>query len=374
MAVNQTLKTASGSNVLTTDPDRNLRRLHNVGGTHRCLSGRRVRDTLGFHYEFALEWEFMTATLFEALRELYYSGELLYYDDGNVPPLTETFTYFAPETINFSGIEKPSGTHVGYINSAVTTLATAKADMEASEIATAAYTVIGAVADTLAWATIPSGIDVQTLLKCNFLASTARASVSKLVVTATLQSILRGNDALDGCLLRAWNGYAWVELGRTEIPASGTITWATTDPEIARSFVDASDAYIRLLLSNRGWTTIATGTIELQVTYVEVKLNTDGTIVTLTHTPVLTAGDVVWVKNLTQETLLALNTDYTISGRKITVTGQTDNDSIEVKYNRYFEVGFVNMPEEWLSGDPDSARNRNAVVRLMSHTGSVEGS
>jgi hypothetical protein len=110
--------------------------------------------------------------------------------------------------------------------------------------------------------------------------------------------------------------------------------------------------------------------LNLKTYYVEVEINEDlDSIIKLSHKAILDEnGDVIHVKNLTKGTTLNLNTDYTVAvdRRSVTVLEQDPGDVIEVKYNRYFEVTFSSIPEEWLSGDPES--NRIRKVEIVLHT------
>jgi hypothetical protein len=96
--------------------------------------------------------------------------------------------------------------------------------------------------------------------------------------------------------------------------------------------------------------------------------------VDLSHKAILDENeDVIWVKNLTQGTTLTLGTDYTIANdrRSVTVLGQASGDDIEVKYNRYFEVMFASIPEEWLGGEPygeDRSRSVEIVLQTLSES------
>lgn len=370
MAVNQTLKTASGSNVLTgeTDPNRNIRRAYVTGGVNRCLSGRRVYDIQGIHYDFALEFEFMDADFYEKLRELYYSGELLYYDDGNVPPLVETFTYKDGTVYTYSGITNPSGTHIAYYETTAD-LPTAKDDIEDSEFTTAMYGHISQVAE-LVGIVVGAGTEVYPMMKFMILASEATADVSSVKITVRCFGGDPRPATVDGCVLLVWNGTEWYEIGRSTTTGYQNIIWDMWGSELIEPLIDTDDDYIRLILRSRGFR-LPGYDLSLGIAYVEVETNPEGRRITLTHTPILSSGDVIWVKNLTTVQTLELTTDYTISGRVVTVSGQSDDDAIEVKYNRYFEVKFADLPEDWLRGDPGSDRNRGAVVNLTTQTGGV---
>ena len=76
-------------NVLLYDPDSYSRVPERVGTFHQTLGGRRVYDLRAIHYSLYLDWNFFKEDQYENLREVYYSNELLYFDDGNVPALIE---------------------------------------------------------------------------------------------------------------------------------------------------------------------------------------------------------------------------------------------------------------------------------------------
>lgn len=74
----------------------------------------------------------------------------------------------------------------------------------------------------------------------------------------------------------------------------------------------------------------------------------------------------IYVKNTTDGTTLVLTTDYTIASdrRSITVSGEDAGDTIEIKYNRYWECSISGLAEQWLSGDPDGDRYRDVELEL----------
>ena len=665
MAVNQTLKTASGSNAFAneSDPDRNIRRPFTTGGTHICLSGRRVYDLQGIHYAFALEFNFMSATLYEALRKLYYSGELLFFDDGNVPPLVESGVILPTATYNYVGVTSPSGSHEAYISLSAN-IPSSAADFEDTEFTTAEYQEVDGD-DSNAVETDDPNFSRYSYHKFIIKSAITQANTQRLEIKIASLSNTNPNTGNKGAVVSGWNGVIWDEIARSDTATKTDIEYTTTKTELAQRLVDSSSAEIKLLhrskdfhiaprfgnintesgvsqsvevllvyqdelyaatygnpdggtmkkwdgedvwtevapklggeynifcgvvyngkiyvgtgpngklyewngsnqwvekadtlaggntlmgmvvyngllyavsangylqewngtnawvqkagpglapsdmvvydddiyvcasdryllrwddvsafdnlndnfgsgnvttlavhrgrlytsgflsellrwddvndwdsvaasppdpagawntrklLSSEGnlysigagvgddshvirwnevdaWVVALTPNVESSVNavglvaykgllyvggvgavkiwqyseqgwnmtfssyYVEVVVNPNGTIIALTHTPILSSGDVISVKNLTQETTLILTTHYTISGKEITVTGQANDDVIEVTYNRYFEVKFDNIPEEWLSGDPASDRERAAIVNLSTLTG-----
>jgi len=686
---NIVLKTSTGDSAISTDPDRIGRRLYKAHSKLQTVGGRQIKNIMGIHYDHELIWKYMTAAQFEALRELYYSGELLYLDDGNVPPLVETGTLYTVETDNYVDITAPSGTHKAYRESSET-LSNTKDALETTEYTTAQYVTIkqdnGASVDEQL-----TGAENEFYYhKFSFLSGIDQSGVRSLRIRAAVWCLDYSTENLPGAVLFGWNGTIWVELGRHSVSATGSdiIEYRTTFPQIAQSFIDPDDNYIRLLLRSKNaitlngfgwercssqdaaasrtsglvnlsgtlyvirqsgrlyewdgsdaedsltlvsaavspgtvgpgatavyngkiymgsestgtlnewngaddwvevapqveseditalavyddgggealyastlsgklllwndvdtltevapqfggefvyclavyddgggddlyagtfnegklykwndtdaWTEIAdqygsetaiyklvvyddgdgdrlyggskgTGLLlrlnaggdawEIKATqyescedvrslavyneelyaglegdgynyatlkwdgasawvevapfghdapremlvfssslygeigsayapgsldrysaaykyelifsvdYIEYEINENlTTIITLTHTPILAEGDVIWVKNLTQETTLEFTTDYTIDGKEITVAGQDSGDEIEVKYNRYHEVKFDNLPEDWLRGDPGSDRRRGARVLTTTQTQNSEDS
>jgi len=50
----------------------------------------------------------------------------------------------------------------------------------------------------------------------------------------------------------------------------------------------------------------------------------------------------------------------------VEIFNQSSGDEIEVKYNRYFEVMFSSIPEEWLRGNlVDEGENRVTEIVLQ---------
>ena len=109
--------------------------------------------------------------------------------------------------------------------------------------------------------------------------------------------------------------------------------------------------------------------LNLRTNFSECEINQSlNLIVELSHKAILENDDVIWVKNLTKGTTLVLGTHYTIAQdrRSITISGQNSGDEIEIKYNRYFEVAFGSLPEEWLSGRDEN--NMDREIRIVLET------
>ena len=359
-------------NVMLHDPDDYSRVPHRVGAFHQTLGGRRIYDLRAIHYSLHLGWNFFNEDQYENLREIYYSNELLYFDDGDVPPLIERGEVYATAQYGFAGITNPSNTHRAYSDSS-SSLPSAGSDFETTEFTTAEYQAIDGDDSNHKETTNPDS-DMYLYHKFLLLSSIDSGDVKRFRVRISMSSNDSSPQNLDGGVLYAWNGANWVELARNTNSAKADLTYSTAEAEIAKQFVDSGDNYICLLLRSRNRRN-GTNALSLRTYYMECEIN-EGLNLTieLSHKAILYASDdVIWVKNLTQGTVLTLDTDYTIADdrRSITVSGQASGDEIEVKYNRYFEVMFASIPEEWFSGDlssGDGSRSATIVLQTLSES------
>jgi len=353
-------------NLLISDPDRYERIPERVGSFHQTLSGGRVYDYRCIHYRLHLGWDSCSKDQYENLREAYYSSELLYFDDGAVPPMTEEETIYDNPTFNYVGITLPSSTHKAYYDSS-TSLPGGKNDFESNEFSTADYQAIDEDDDNYKETSNPTA-DNYLYHKFLLLSSLDSADVQRI----RIKVVMSGNDSspqdIDGGVLYAWNGTNWVELARVTSSAKSEMTYSVLDHEYASQLIDTSDNYIRLLLRSRNRRNGSSG-LNLRTYYVECELNEGLNLeVELSHKAILDGdGDMIWVKNITQGTTLTLNTDYTISDdrRSVMVTGQNQGDLIQVRYNRHFEVSFSSIPEEWLPGGSPGEKERRVEVTLQ---------
>jgi len=359
-------------NTLLYDPDRYSRVPERVGSIHQTLAGRRIYDLRAIHYLFHLGWNFFMETQYENLREVYYSNELLYFDDGDVPPLAEWETVYETGLYDYEGITNPSSIHKAYSDS-YSSLPSTKSDFEAAEFTTADYQNIDEDDNNYKETADPDA-DKYIYHKFLLLSSINSQDVRRFRVKIAMSGDDSSPQNLDGGVLYAWNGTSWVELAKNTNSAKTNMTYSTAEAEVANQFVDSIDNYIRLLLRSRNRRS-GTNALNLRTYYVECEIN-EGLDLTvdLSHKCILDENDdVIWVKNLTQGTTLTLGTDYTIANdrRSIAVLGQTSGDHIEVKYDRYFEVMFASIPEEWLGGEPlgmDRSRSVEIVLETLSES------
>jgi hypothetical protein len=359
-------------NILIQGPDSYSRIPERVGYFHQTLGGRRVYDLRAIHYSLHLVWNIFKADQYENLREAYYSNELLYFDDGDVPPLIESERVYDTEEYDYIGITNPSDTHKSYFASS-SSLPTAKADFEVSEFSTSDYQAID-VDDSNYKETNNPNADEYLYHKFVFLSSIYGDSVKRFRIKVAMSGSDLSPQNMDGGILYAWNGTNWVELARNTSSGKSELSYSTATPEVARQFVDSSDKYIRLLLRSRNRRNGTNG-LSLRTYYVECEIN-EGLDLTidLSHKTILDENDdVIWVKNITQGNILEVGSDYVISNdrRSITVSGQSSGDEIQVKYRRYFEVMFASIPEDWLNGDPsygEASRSAEIVLETLSES------
>lgn len=353
-------------NILLYDPDTYRRIPERVGSFHQTLGGRRIYDLRAIHYALFLGWNFIESDQYENLREIFYSNELLYFDDGEVPSLVESDTVYDTATFNFVGITNPSSTHKAYSDSS-SSLPSAESDFETTEFSTADYEAVDGDDNNYKETTNPDA-DKFLYHKLTFVSSIAQADVQRFRIKIVMSANDSSPQTLDGGVLYAWNQTSWVELTRVTSSAKTDMNYSTVEAEIAKSFVDPVDSYVRLILRSRN-RRIGTNDLSLRTYFAECEVN-EGLDLTidLSHKCILDGDDdVIWVKNLTQATTLTLDDDYAIASdrRSITVTGQDSGDIIEVKFDRHFEVMFASIPGEWFNRDTDSPTlERKAEITL----------
>lgn len=358
---------ALNGNIILSDPDSYSRIPKRIGSFHQTLSGRRIYDFRAIHYDFKMGWNYFDSMQYESFREMFYSDELLYFDDGNVPPLLENETIYDNDIYNFNGISYPSSIHKAYTSSS-NSLPSAKNDFETTEYSTSDYQAIAI--NNNGYKEISNPI-VGNYLYHKFLikSNISQSDIQRIRIQVDASSDDTSTNNLDGCILYAWDGNNWVELTRCSNSNKNSLTYSSAESLIASRFVDPSDGYIRLLLRSMNYYD-GLNSLNLKAYYVETEVNEglDG-VIKLSHKAILNdSGDVIYVKNLTKGTILSLDTEYTIAidRRSITVIGQDSGDIIEVKYNRYFEVTFSSIPEEWISGNTED--NRARKVEIILHT------
>ncbi|MFC1714867.1 LamG domain-containing protein [Candidatus Poribacteria bacterium] len=308
-------------NVLLHDPDSYSRVPERVGSLHQTLGGRRVYDLRAIHYSFYLGWNFFREDQYENLREIYYSNELLYFSDGNVPALVESEAVYKTAQYDYENIVNPSSTHKAYFDSS-SSLPSAKSDFETTEFTASDYQAIDGDDSSYKETSNPSA-DEYLYHKFLLSSSIDSADAKRFRVRIAMSGSDSSPQDLDGGVLYAWNGTNWVELTRSTNGAQTDLTYSTAETEVAKQFVDSSDDYIRLLLRSRGRRD-GTNALNLRTYYLECEIN-EGLNLTieLSHKAIVDGNDdVIWVKNLTQGTHLQQPIEYTIpNDRRSVIVG-----------------------------------------------------
>lgn len=240
-------------NAFAKDPDVYHRWPTVVRTFTQLAGGRRVSDKLTIHYDFDLQWNYLTADEYDDLRELLYANELLYFDDTDVPLVVETGTIRTNATYNFVGITNPSSTHKAYA-SILASVPSAEGGAETTEFSTADYQAVDAddannkeSDETLFTDYTARYIFHKFLLESGI----ATADVQRIRILVAALSDDESEDDDDGCILYAWNGANYVKLTSTSADAKTDLTYRQTGAVIAQSFVDSVDDYVRLLLRTR---------------------------------------------------------------------------------------------------------------------------
>jgi hypothetical protein len=351
---------------ITIDPDEYSRTPSIVGHHQTALSGDNIVNQYGLHFEMRLKWGYLSKEAYLSLYELFRQGALLYLDDGDVPPITESQLIYTAATVNYVGITNPSTTQKAYSDSSAS-LPSGETDFNTSEYSTANYQAIDADDANYKQTTNPTA-GYYLYHRFELDTGIGQGDVERLRIKVVAASDDSSVYNLDGCILYAWNDVdsAWVEIGRTTNSTKQDIEFSTADSIIAQQFVDSGTQYVKLLLRSRT-NRYSTSALSLTTYFVEVEVNEDlDATIELSHRALLDSNDVIYVKNTTDGTTLALTANYTIAAdrRSVTVIAQTSGDEIEVKYNRYWEIACESLPEKWLNGDPSSDRYRDVVLNL----------
>jgi len=341
-------------NQISTDPDRFKRTPQRIGFNHKFLNGDNSESLRAVFYEMRASWNQVTETQYEALRALLFKNELLYLDDGDVPPLIETKTVYPTATYNYDGIENPSSTHIAYFASSAS-IPTEKDDLETTEFLTPHY---AKIYEDDANYNLSQNPLLEYYLRQKFCIQSGIASGDVQRLRIKIACIGDDSSPLnkDGVIMYCWNGTQWIELARTSDYQGGTtkryIKYNTFDATIAQSLVDSDDSYIRILIQSRH-RRVLLNNLKLYMHYVEVELNEGlSKIIPLSHTPVLTAGDVVWVENLTQEATLDRD-EYSISTSEKTVTILEARTFADLESGEYFYRSDADFSESGITGAND---------------------
>jgi len=338
-------------NMLYADPDDYGIELKDSTQDHQTADGGKTTDRLGQNAIFSFRYPTITASVFSRLRNGAKGGLATYFDDGNVPVVTEAFVIRATASKTFNGVTQGM-TDKAYYTATSATPNTAT-NFQAASFSNTRYANIGQEGSTMATNPITGTGDYgyhKFVFKTTVYAS--KLHIKKFAVKYQGLAVDASPNGVQGVNLYAWNGTAWVLVGRSRTSDKQTIAFDTTRKEQAQQFVDVASGYIRILAQTRA-TKDTGGTLNLKTYYIEAKVNEDeGYSKTLHNKAILSAsGGIVSAKNLTSGSSLVLNratTGYRIGDdrKKIYITSDEVSGSyIQVKYNQYYNVAIRTLKQ-----------------------------
>lgn len=356
-------------NVLEEDPEDFQPNYIKPGSTKRTLDGTLRSDIFRTTVDFALSFPSLTYAGFDRLLDLHKARKETYLDDQDVPSALARDTLYTETQYDFVGVTKASGPHYAYEDKSAAE-PEAQADFESNEIETVDYQVLDDDDDN-SYQDGASTTGHHQYQKFVFDSSgeyDAIAEVRSFELTYKGKSNDASSANQDGVTLYAWNSNAgnWVKLGATRVSTKETISFSTMKPEQAQMFVDIAAGEINILVQSNG--TKGAGTaLTVDSYYIEVTINkAKSNTVTLLNRAVLSAGDVIHVKNLTQVTTLTLGADYTIGydGMSVITSGQDPGDVIEVKYDQYYRITSVSLSERRQPTGTPTEPGRSVGIQL----------
>ena len=355
-------------NAMEREPDDYNSTLPAISNTHQAIA-RKIIDQTYANFEASMSWKYLPSANLNILRNMRRLGKPTYFDDSDVPQMTEGKHLYTETIYTFLGITNPSASHLAYydIDSGLPALST---DFEDTEFSTADYSDITSD-DSDATSRSNSTIKAYQYEKYIFNVTeyTTLNEVRSISIKWIGTCVDTTPNTTNGVSLYVWNGVAWLGVARSRTGDEQTLRFTTTKLEQAQDFVDTAGGKIIILVRSNGYGS-SSGVITLETDYIEAIVNEGmNEIIQLSNKAVLDAGmDIVSVENITQDTTLSLGADYTIGDdrQSIITIGQAAGDYIEVTYNQYYYVMVENIPMHNLSGNNISAPNRQINMSLTS--------
>lgn len=366
-----------------------------AGGIGQALDGNRVEYRIAKHTRWTLIWNYIDDVMFDRLWNQFLSQDVLFFDDGDVPALTEIFTYYDTVTANFEGITTPvdvddAGESATAAQSTMPTLYTGPVGAGATPLTAADDTDYANMGtdDGNSMATTDPADTFYLFHKHSFSPDEddwTRAFVQRLSITLKAESVDGSPAGNHGVILYAfiWSALdtpiGWQEIARTTNADKNTLSWSTTDPDRAQSLLTDNQANndgpdLLLLVRSRAARDGA-NSLSLETYYIEMTYNEGlDSEMTLTHQialPTDTPADDITVKDQTSGATFVHGTNFTVRDgvtmptNIITfITGQTQGDDIVAEYKRYHEVRIASMPNRAQYDDINSDPTRNISVTL----------
>ncbi len=345
-----------------------------IGAYFQTLGGRRVHDQRGIHYDFLLRWEYLEKAQVDLLRAMFTQGETIYFDDSEVPYLTESEVVSDTAEEDYVGVTNPSSTNKAYTDNS-SSLPSAEGDFDSTEYSTAGYGKIDGDDANYHQTTNPTAGN-YLYHRFDFDGGIARASVNRFRVLVKASCDDASPDNIDGCILYAWNDVdaGWVEVARSSSSAKTSLAYSTAESDVAQSYIDSSTQRVKLLLRSVASRTSGQN-LTLRTYYAELELN-EGLDLTvdLSHRAVLTSSDVIYVKNLTQSITMKNLVEYEIASDRRSIAVEAVYATLNGSSHR-FQCGNV---LDGVSGDlslsawmkMDGAPANNSII-AQKYDGSV---
>lgn len=364
-------------NALQADPDDYSPSFDDIFQDHILADGGKVTDRKGRNVTFNLSFPTMTASAFAKLRQGSRAGLATYFDDGNVPIVTESFILRATASKTYSGVTQGASSKAFYTATTATPLAVT--NFQGVSFSNTDYTNIGTDDSNYVTESI-SGTGKYGYHKFKFRVSNFGSKLHIRKFSAIYKGLCLDSSAngVHGVNFYAWNGVAWVLVDRSRTQDKQTLAFETSKPEQAQQFVDTTNGFVRLLVQTRA-TKDVSANLALKSYYVEAKINEDlGYSENLLNKAIPTAsGGIVSVKNLTSGSTLVLNqatTGYRLGDdrQKVIITSDEVSGSyIQIKYNQYYHVAMQSIRQPKVFGG-NISQPRSAVDMVLKTVTPIE--
>ncbi|KKN28531.1 hypothetical protein LCGC14_0853280 [marine sediment metagenome] len=350
------------------------RSLTRQSNTHTTERGVIVEDSSLSRMMFPLTWPFLDNTQFASLIKFARTRNQSYFNDGNMPRLIIKQQVFTETQYTYSGITNPSGTHVAYIDTDVD-LPNVEGDFQTTEFSTANYVAVDGNDSNSVDTSITTTSNVKKYIYHHFVIDiSAEYGVIDAIQRFKIKYVGEGDDLSDndvnGVVVYIWNGSNWMRIGESTSKDKTTIDYSTDEPVQAQDFIDIGDQTVAILVRSRGHKGSG-GNLTLKSYYISVWINQDMSsgVKLLSETRLDSGGDVVEVKNITDDNVLILGTDYEIGDGLDNIKAMSEDagDLIEVTYNPRMKVTqSASLSDQWLGTGTPTTPPRSARLSLQS--------
>ena len=351
-----------------------IRSFSRQSNLHNMQRGNAVQDSTPPRMSFPLTWKYLTNSQFSELIKFVRSNSVAYFDDGNLPDCVELQNVYTETQYTFSGITNPSGTHVAYYDTD-TDLPNDETNFETTEFSTVNYQAIDANDSNSVDTSITTTSNIKKYIYHKFqfdLSPTYVAinDIQRMKIKYVGECDDASSNDVDGVVVYVWHNSNWLRIGESTSKDATTIDYVTDEPVQAQDFVDIADQTITIIVRSRGHKG-SDGNLTMKSHYLSVWVNQDmGSGVALSNEFTLDAGgDVVEVKNLTDDAVLVLDTDYVIGdGRdNLKAMSEDEGDLIQVTYKPRIAVAMSGTAgDRWWGTSTPATPPREVTITLQS--------